>query len=298
MRIPNYSVSKTLVSRLQDLTARQAQLNQQATTGQRVTNPSDDPAAMGRVLEIHKEKQQIQQFARNNDRALNISQSSFAAISQLKKTSDRAGEISVLGTGTLGPDALRAYGTEANGLIEQALQIANTKYSGEHVFGGTKTDAPPFTATRDANGRITAVAYVGAATGPEVRTSEGGKVRPFTEGTENQKLADFINNLVSLRDGLASGSAGAVQATQPALHTSEDDLVTTIADMGAKQTRLEADRSQNTARFAELEKLIGAETDADLSETIVELTQAQTAYQAALQSGSKALSMSLLDYLN
>jgi flagellar hook-associated protein 3 FlgL len=297
MRIPNYTVSRTLVSRLQDLTARQAQLNQQATTGQRVTNPSDDPAAMGRVLNIQTEKTQIQQFSRNNDRALNISQSSFTAVEQLKKTSDRVSEISVLGSGTAGPDALRTYATEVNGLLDQALQIANTKYAGEHIFGGTRTDTPPFTAVRDANGHITSVSYVGAASGPEVRTSEGGKVEPFTDGAQNQQFADFINRIVVLRDALQTGDVGNVLAARPALDASEDELVVTIADIGAKQTRLETDRTQNAARFAELEKLMGAETDADLSEVLVELRQTQTAYQAALQSGSQALSMSLLDYL-
>lgn len=297
MRIPNTPVAQTLVSRLGDLTARQARLHDQATTGQRLTNPNDDPAAMGRVLNIQAEKQQIQQFAKNNARALNISQSSFAAVEQLKKTSDRAGELSVLGTGTSGADAMRAYGTEVEGLLETALQIANTKYTGEHVFGGTKTDTPPFTATRDANGLITGVTYVGAANGPEVRISESGKVSPFTDGTDNQKFADFMNNLVSLRDALNSGSVGNVITSQTGLRASEDDLVVTIADIGAKQTRLEADRSQNEARFAELEKLTGAETDVDISQTIVELTQAQTAYEAALKSGAQALSMSLLDYL-
>lgn len=297
MRIPNTTVAQTLVSRLGSLTARQAHLNQQVTTGQRVTNPSDDPAAMGRVLNIQAEKQQIQQFARNNARALNISQSSFAAVEQLKKTSDRASELSVLGSSTAGPQAMRAYGTEVEGLLEQALQIVNTKYTGEHLFGGTKTDTPPFTATRDANGLITAVSYGGAASGPEVRISEGAKVSPFTDGADNQKFADFMTNMISLRDALNSGSVGAVLTSQTGLRSSEDDLIVNIADIGAKQTRLETDRTQNASRFAELEKLTGAETDVDISETIVELTQAQTAYEAALKSGSQALQMSLLDYL-
>jgi flagellar hook-associated protein 3 FlgL len=297
MRIPNYTVSQTLVTRLQDLTARQADLNQQATTGQRITNPSDDPASMARVLNIQAEKQQIQQFARNNDRALNISQATFSAVEQFKRTSDRASELSVLGTSTAGPDALRTYGTEVDGLLEQALQIGNTKHASEHLFGGTKTDTPPYVATRDANGKITGVTYVGAATGPEVRTSEGARVSPFTDGTQNQVFADFMNNLVTLRDALKTGSVGAVLAARPALDTSEDELIVAVADIGAKQTRLDVDRVQNAARFAELEKLMGAETDADLSQVLVELRQSQTAYQAALQSGSQALSMSLLDYL-
>ena len=297
MRIPNNNFSGTLVSQLQRLTARQSLLQNQVATGQRITDPSDDPAGIGRVLRLQGEKREIQQFSRNNDRALNISQSSFSAMEQLKHVSDRAGELAVLGNGATGRDAYRAYAAETDQMLEQALQTANTKYAGEHLFGGTKSDAPPFAATRDAAGRITAIAYNGAANGAEIRISEGAKLSPFTSGAENQKLSDFMNTLVGLRDALESGSGAAVQAVRPALEAGEDGFLVTLSGIGAKQSRLEADRSQNEARFVELENLTAAETDADIPSTVVKLTQAQTAYQAALQSGSKILELSLLDYI-
>ncbi len=297
MRIPTNHFSTSLVSQLQDLTGRQSKLQRQVATGQRITDPSDDPAAIARVLRLQGEKREIQQFSRNHDRALNVSQSSFSALKQLKETSDRAGEIAVLGVGTSGVDALGAYAKEADQMIEQALQTANTKYSGEHLFGGTRSDLTPFAATRDATGKITAIAYNGAAAGAEIRISEGAKLSPFTTGAENQKLADFMNNLVNLRDALETGTGAAVQATRPALEASEDDFLVTMSGVGAKQTRLEADRMQNESRFEELDRLSAAETDVDLPSTVVQLTQAQTAYQAALQSGSRILSMSLLDYI-
>ena len=43
--------------------------------------------------------------------------------------------------------------------------------------------------------------------------------------------------------------------------------------------------------------LVLTKADADLANTLVRLNQTQTAYQAALQSGGKILSTSLLDYL-
>ena len=297
MRIPTNSFSGTLASQLQSLTARQASLQNQIATGQRIANPSDDPAAIARVLRLQGEKREIQQFARNNDRAMNVSQSSFSAIEQLKRLSDRGGEIAVLGTGVTAVAAFSAYAAETDQMIEQAVQTANTKYAGEHLFGGTKSDVPPFTATRDVTGKITSIAYTGAASGAEIRISEGAKLSPFTSGTENQKLADFMNGLVGLRDALSSGSSATVVATRAGLDSSENDFLVTMSGIGAKQTRLESDRAQNEARFNELEKLTASDTDADLPTTVVKLTQAQTAYQAALQSGSKILSMSLLDYI-
>lgn len=296
MRVPNNSFSQTLVSQLQKLTVKQSKLHDEAATGQRITDPGDDPAAFTRVLQLQAEKQQIQQFSRNNNRAHDISVSSFAAFDSVKNLSDRAGELAVLGSGVTSTDGW-AYAAETNQMIEQALQFGNTQYSGEHLFGGTMSDVPPFTATRDLAGKITGVTYTGAATGAEFRISEGTKLSPFTNGAENQQVADFMNNLVSLRDALQSGSASAVSAVRPSLETSENELLVTMSSIGAKQTRLEADAAQNEARFTELEKLTGAETDVDLSQVVVKLTQAQTAYEAALKSGSQILQMSLLDYV-
>ena len=159
MRIPNFTISDSLVSRLQKLTATQADLQAQVSSGQRITVASDDPAAMARVLDFQTEKQNLQQWARNGDRALGVSQASFSAVKQLKSVSDRAGEIAVLGVGATGADAYNAYSTEVNALLEQALQVANTKNGGQNLFGGTQTSTPPFTATRDVAGQITGVTY-------------------------------------------------------------------------------------------------------------------------------------------
>ena len=128
-------------------------------------------------------------------------------------------------------------------MIEQALQTVNTKYGGEHLFGGTKSDVAPFTAVRDVNGKITSVTYTGAANGAEIRISEGAKLSPFTNGAENQKLGDFMNNLVSLRDAMQGGSSAAVQTVRPALETSENDFLVTL-QVAPELTRIVAKRGR------------------------------------------------------
>ena len=282
---------------LQKLFARQTQLQAQIATGQRITDPSDDPAAVSRLLSLGAQKQDLQQFTRNQGRATQISQSVFSSLSSLKTISDRAGEIGVLGSGTIGSDSYKAYAAELNQMIEQAVQGGNTKLGSEYLFGGTKTDAPPFEATRDVDGNITSVAYNGAASGAQMQTSEGSLISPFTDGATNQQLGDFVNNLVALRDALTNEDPAAVQAAATTLHGSEDDLLVAISGVGAIQTRLEADGAQNASRFSDLEKLISQDADADLAQTVVKFQQAQNAYQAALQSGAQVVHLSLLDYL-
>lgn len=297
MRIPTQSVSEGITRQLAQLSARQSKLQNQVATGQRIFQPEDDPAAIGRVLTLQSERSQVQQFARNADRALQISQSSFAGLQTVKKISDRAGEIATLGQSAVNVDSFRAYGAEIEQLVEQGLQQVNTKLGNDFLFGGTAVDSAPFTATRDGNGKVTGITYNGTAAAAAIQISENSTISPGNSGATNQNLADFLNNLVALRDALQSGNSASVAASRPALDVSENKLVETMGERGAIQLRIEVARDQLTVRYQDSEKLISAEADADLAETIVKLNQTQTAYQAALQSAASIMKISLLDYL-
>lgn len=297
MRIPTQSVSEGITRQLAQLSARQSKLQNQVATGQRIFQPEDDPAAIGRVLTLQSERSQVQQFARNADRALQISQSSFGGLQTVKKISDRAGEIATLGQSAINVDAFRAYGAEIEQLVEQGLQQVNTKLGHDFLFGGTAVDSAPFTATRDSTGKVTGITYNGTAAAAAIQISENSTISPGNSGATNQNLADFLNNLVALRDALQSGNSASVASTRGPLDVSENKLVETMGERGAIQLRIEVARDQLTVRYQDSEKLISAEADTDLAETIVKLNQTQTAYQAALQSAASIMKISLLDYL-
>ena len=297
MRVTSNAFSASLNTQLQSLEARQVRLQNEAASGQRITDPSDDPAATGRVLNAEAEKSRLQQLNDNAGRALDINQSSYSALQSVKDLSDRAGEIASLSSGTSSPDSLKAYATEVNQLMEQALSAGNSKLDTGYLFGGTKTDTAPFTATRDASGQITAAAYQGAAAGAQLSVDAGTQVSPYTTGADNQGMAQFINTLAKLRDALNSGDTSAVQAVRPALSSADDHILNTLGTLGAVQTRLDAATTNNSARFSSLETQISADADADLPTTLIQFNKAQTAYQTALQTGAKIMGQSLLDYV-
>lgn len=297
MRVPSSSITAALTTQLQRLSTKQALAQNQLVTLKRVKNLSDDPSASAQILNISKERQQLQQYTRNNARALEVSQATFAGLNSLKSVSDRAGELAHLGAGAVGPDAKKAYAAEVNELINHAFQVANTRYSGDYIFGGTATDTAPFAATRDADGKITGVSYGGAASGPEIRIAEDATVSPFTNGNENQAIADFLNRLIALRDSLEGTSGASLESIQADLSDSETALITTISGVGTVQTRLEINEKQNLSRFGSLTNIASQLTDIDISTASVKLMQANTAYQAALQSGSMIMQTSLLNYL-
>jgi flagellar hook-associated protein 3 FlgL len=82
-----------------------------------------------------------------------------------------------------------------------------------------------------------------------------------------------------------------------ALGLDEDNLIYQMSTNGAIQSRLEAAQSIASRRADSVTGLTSQEADADIADTLVQLNQAQTAYQAALQSGASIMQMSLLNFI-
>jgi flagellar hook-associated protein 3 FlgL len=297
MRIATNTVSESVLAQIQKLSAQQAKIQTQVSTGQKIFQPEDDPSAVGRIMILDTENRQIQQFKTNANRALEVSQATYSGLQDIKKISDRAGEVATLGAGASSPDAYQAYAKEVNQLIEQTLQLGNAKLRNDYLYSGTAVATAPFTATRNAAGDITAVAYAGNTDQTKVQVSELSSLSPGSTGTTNAGLGTFLNNLVALRDALNTGSSTAVATVQSNLDASENLLVNSLSEQGAVQLRIEVVQSQQATRTSNIETLISNDADADMATSAVKLSQTSTAYQAALSSATKILQMSLLDYL-
>lgn len=310
MRVTGNYFSSAMVTQLNVLTARQYKLQNQVATGQKISAPEDDPAAVQRTLGLRAQKAGLAQFASNIAVLQERAGAAFNALKALKKISDRAGEIATLADGTRSPEELKTYGNEVTQLIQQAAQLGNGKYRESYLFGGTASGAAPFTVATDANGAVSGVLYNGNASVAGNEIESGVTLQVDVPGanttgtgargliTDSRSGADFFSHLISLQNNLLNGNTGAIAATdRAALAQDEENFIYHIGGNGAVQTRLETAASLASAQTQSLNQMISDEVDADLPETIVQLTQAQTAYQAALQSGAGILRMSLMDYL-
>lgn len=298
MRVPTHQSSAAVLAQIQRTGARQAQLQLQVSTGQRIRSIDDDPAAAGRVIAMQAERARILQFDRNAGRALEVTQASFAGLKGLQQVSERAGEIATLGGGINGPDALRAYASEVNQLIEQAVQAGNSRLRDEYLFAGTATDVAPFSVVRDPVTRqVTAVSYAGNSERTRIAVSETTELETSPAPSTNLGIRDLISGLVALRDALGSGNVAAVAGSRSLLDGAENALLGAVSENGAIELRVQASRLQQQARAETLDQLVSRESDADLAETMVRLGQATTAYEASLSSANRILQLSILDYL-
>jgi flagellar hook-associated protein 3 FlgL len=140
MRIPNLTMSDALVRRLNTLNVKQGEYNDQLANGQRISLASEDPQAAGRILRLQSERSAIESYTKNAERALGIAQASFAALDRLKNISDRATELAALSiSGNVSAREREAYSVEVEGLLQSAIEVANTSHQGEYLFNGTNT---------------------------------------------------------------------------------------------------------------------------------------------------------------
>src|SRR5882762_9960757 len=170
MRVTGNSFTNSLVDQLNLLASRQYRLQNQASSGQRIQAPEDDPAAMQQVLNLRSDQQTQQQYSHNIAALKDRANASFSAIQAVHKISTRVGEIATLADGTKAPADLKNYATELTQLIRQAADLLNGKQNGSYLFGGTASGQAPFTVTTDANGNVTGVTYNGntSVTGADI----------------------------------------------------------------------------------------------------------------------------------
>ena len=310
MRVTSSTFPTALRNQLTNLATKQARLQTQAGTGQRFHVSSEDPRAMRRVLDMQGEIKLLGQYEKNISTLRDTVDSTYVAITGIKKVSDRAGEIATRVDSLKTPEELVTFATEVDQLIERTLQISNTRHHASYLFGGTKSSTLPFNATRDADGKVVSVAYQGSSTVAESEIGEGIKISAMIPGANASGVgerglladprsgADFFAHLIALRDNLQAGNAETINKVDLGnLLKDEENIIHHYGGIGATQSRLDTASSIANRQKASLEGLVSQEADADLSLTLVYLSEVQNAYTAALQTGGKILGTSLLDYI-
>ena len=310
MRVTSNTFPNTLVGQLSQLASRQNRLQSEATTGQRITLPEDDPSAMRRILDLQAEAKSVGQYGQNISSLTEQAQANYEAMRGLKRISDRAGELATLADGTKSPEELQIYAIEVTQLLKEAVALANTKFQGDYIFGGTLSNQKPFELTTDTDEIVTGVTCHGNASVAKTEIAKGVTLsvqalgaNPTGSGprgllVDSRFGADFFNHLIALQDHLMAGDSDTIASTDLGqLRADEDNLLIHFGNNGAVQAQLEAMSSMSGKRGDTLEGLVSQEADADLAETLVRLTQTQNAYTAALQSGARILNTTLLDYL-
>lgn len=129
-------------------------LQNQAATQKRITKPSDDPAGTTRTLAARTDLNSIQQYEKSLVQARSFLEFSEQSLQELSDLLMRIKELSIGQSNEAGAnkDTRKSVATEVEQLYQQAMHVANRKIGDRYLFGGFKTQAPPFSAKGEYRG--------------------------------------------------------------------------------------------------------------------------------------------------
>jgi flagellar hook-associated protein 3 FlgL len=114
---------------------------------------------------------------------------------------------------------------------------------------------------------------------------------------DRQVAWGIFDTLIDLKQYLSENDRDGIERTIGRLETSYDNMTSKIVDIGMKTNRLQIRQTITSEVSLSLANRKSNIEDADMIESIMNLQNIETAYQAALASTSRVLNISLVDYL-
>jgi flagellar hook-associated protein 3 FlgL len=289
VRITNNMRQAQVLRDLQSKMAQLADAQEQVSTGKRFSKASDDPVAASRVMRSDAALRGITQYRRNSTAVRARLDAEEAVQNQLTDLLTRAKELAVgQGSDTASPATRSETAAEVDSLIGQAIQLGNTKVGNEYLFGGHQTATPPF----QPDGT-----YLGDDGIRQAEVAPGYVVNTNHTGRELLSSSGVLTSLGALRDALRAGTATGVQGTIGGIDAAFDQVQTMLAENGARSRQLDTVGENLTASESSLQVSQVADQGITLEEATIRMMNVQNGLQAALNSTSRVLSLSLADYL-
>jgi flagellar hook-associated protein 3 FlgL len=216
-RISTANLFDTGVNTLQQRQSELNQLQQQLTSGKRISRLSDDPSAAARA----ERARAAESRAEADQRAIDASRAALAqvesAYGDATELLQQARELIVAaGNGSYGPNERRAIAQQLSGIRAQLLKVANRgDGAGGYLLSGQGAGGPPFV---DASGGVTYVASAGSA-----QTASSESLPLTADGGAAYLAARSGNGVFETSVGTSSGTAwiDAGRVTDPSLLTGD-----------------------------------------------------------------------------
>ncbi|MGJ0578418.1 flagellar hook-associated protein FlgL [Xenorhabdus bovienii] len=126
---------------------------EQLSTGKRVINPSDDPLAASQSIMVSQSESKNQQFMTARIFARNSMSAQLSITSNIVSVATNVFETLVAAADEQSDQDRASYAQQLEGFKQQLLNLGNkTDGNGRYIFGGYKTDVPPFQA--DKSGKV------------------------------------------------------------------------------------------------------------------------------------------------
>lgn len=304
MRISTNTFFDRGIGKITSLQGDQLRLQGQIATGKRFSNPSEDPVASARALEVSQQKEMNSMFGNTRKVAktnLETIESSLTNITNLLVAAQST--LVAAGNGAYSNLERGFIATDLKNSLEALVGLANGKDAyGNYLYAGFNADVVPFTPTASGatyNGdnnvqqlKVDAQRLMEVTvTGQEVFLGNGSDV--FST------LNDIINLLntpitdATTQAAFTSGLATAIGNMQ----TSVDNIMNVRAGVGSRLNELDNLDISGQDRDLQYAKSLSEIQDLDYAEALSEFAKNQTILEAAQKTFSSTAQLSLFNFI-
>lgn len=184
-------------------------LQQQISSGVKLTKPSDDPAASSRVLELEQTVSLLDQYNVNVTLAENRLKLEETTLNAVENAYYRIKELTIQANGIANDSsALQAIAVEIEERYQELLSLGNTQDSaGDYLFAGFQNQTQPFTQTL--NGSINTVNYNGDQ---GQRSFQVSPTRQLTADDSGSEIFMQVPSSIALNESSTSANASMAPA--------------------------------------------------------------------------------------
>jgi flagellar hook-associated protein 3 FlgL len=309
VRVTSQTQVNNAIAAIQQRSAALSLYQNQVSSGIRVAKPSDDPTAFPEISQVKAASDRLDAYSQNISTSTSVLNAGVSTLQSVNDILVQAKQLALQGadaTSSTDPDSNEALATQVDGLINQALQAANSQPDGKSIFSGTAINTPPFSvATTDAQGRPLTIAYNGADQRTTTLTGQQQTVDTRYVGSDvfQKPGADVFQSLITLRDNLRNTSLTGTARDQ-AFAQNETDLDSARNQIGD----VTADQSSSLATLQTVSNLtsdvklnadqrLGDLQGTDYSDAVVQMQAQDTALQAIYATTAKILQPGLLAFI-
>ncbi len=297
MRVTDSFRFQVYAANLSTLKEQMDQMTTEVSSGKKVLVPSDDPASFSQNMQVTAEKNQNTQYASN----LNSLQAKGAyyetSVNSIGDVLTTVKQLAVqMSSSTVDASSRSTAADQVDEIIQQLVAVGNTKVGNTYIFGGKKANVAPYQADGSvAGGSVGGVAKVAVNSSTTVDAGISGDT--IFDGTVNGQSVNIFNTLQQFSQDLRSNNTTALHTDSTNIDNCVDLTANNLSYVGTYNKNITGLLSANSTADTTLAQTSSSLVDADTAKAISDYTTLSTAYQAALYTMSKVMSLSILNYL-
>jgi flagellar hook-associated protein 3 FlgL len=269
----------------------------QAASGRKLRQVSDDPSGTVRVFRNRTRLENIAQFRRTNDYIEGFLGKTEDSLRSITESIMRAKELAVQqSNGVWDPGSRKTVSFEVQQLAQQIVQLGNSTYGDRYIFGGFQTSSPPVAGDGHYAGDDGLI-YVQLDEDTFRPINIPGRRIFEVSVKDNGQDVPLLKIVQDFKDSLEFNDVQGIFRASARLDGALSQLAEMTASLGARRAAVRdaAERLDTLEEFA-IKDNVSLES-ADPVTTALDMKRAETTLGYTMNASAKVLGPSLMDFL-